>query len=308
VVSTFPEEGKPAFFKGAVGEYSLATRLTSQPKVKVGEKLSVDLVVSGKGALNTVSLPDICCQPSVSGFFKLDELPPPSTEKDGHTLTWRIDMRPLSASVKQVPSFSFSFFNTEEKKYKTVSSEPIAIEVEPLEELKNKKAAEEKPPVALKTQVEPVEIAMSVPLSPGDVLLNPFLSWWSLLLLPLALALLIYQMRLKDYLDRHQVPKKEQTSIEALKEAMKFSENSSEKTIALKKCLILFLQERGVINPEESLETGGYAEGDSEAVKQAYRLMKELDAVRYSSQPEAGASSQILDKIEALITAFGQPS
>ncbi|HEV8051486.1 MAG TPA: hypothetical protein VGP47_03255 [Parachlamydiaceae bacterium] len=209
-VKPFPIEDKPASFNGAVGQFTFKTSLLSPPEMAVGDEISLLLEISGNGNLKNITLPDLCCQPGVSGFFRLSDIPP-SEEIEGETKKIVAKFRPLNAQIKAVPTLEFSFFDPETATYTSLKSKPIPITVKagnrPLEEprsalSKSSREPEKKDESALKLQLKPapIEIESLMPLTTSDLHDKLFGSWWSLMIIPFGIALLIYQDHLKSYL------------------------------------------------------------------------------------------------------------
>ena len=74
-VIPYPALDKPPSFNGAIGSFDWKVSLTSSADVSVGDELSLSIDATGKGDWDTVSLPELCCQPSISGQFRLSDLP-----------------------------------------------------------------------------------------------------------------------------------------------------------------------------------------------------------------------------------------
>lgn len=130
-VLPFPEEGKPVTFNGAVGQFIMQLQLLSPSQTRVGDPVRLELSIIGTGELDTVSLPNIFCQPGFSGFFQKENLPP--AEKGGKTeKTFQMEMHAVSPFIKEIPKIEFSYFDPYTKKYNTLTSSPIPLIVQPL--------------------------------------------------------------------------------------------------------------------------------------------------------------------------------
>lgn len=205
-VLPFPEKTKPASFNGAVGNFTFKTELVSSPKVEVGDDLTLNLIISGKGNLKELTTPDLCCQPGLSGFFQQGDLPPKETA-NGDTKTVTVQLRILNDKPKEIPSIEFSYFDPDLSSYTTLHSDPIPITIKgtpppsPGAVPPPKPSSKEpKPPQANLSATAPIEIESIMPLRSNDLYNLKFGTWWALAALPIGLALLAFQVHLKDYL------------------------------------------------------------------------------------------------------------
>jgi len=127
-IEPLPEEGRPPDFTGTVG-HSFSVRAEAAPlSLAVGESFSLALVVEGEGNLESFPTPRLLLE----GFHVY------GTVDDGGRTRRRVtfDLAPLSADVREVPPIDFSVFDTEPPEgapagYRTLRTEPIAIEVRP---------------------------------------------------------------------------------------------------------------------------------------------------------------------------------
>ncbi|WP_430411177.1 BatD family protein [Kordia sp.] len=128
-VQALPEAGKPADFGGAVGDFDFAVT-TSKTSLNATESLQATVEVSGKGNLKLFELPKLNLPSS------LEVYDPEFTEKvstrisgmqgrisDSYTVV------PQYKGKYPIPSISFSYFDPKAKKYKTLNSDEIVIDV-----------------------------------------------------------------------------------------------------------------------------------------------------------------------------------
>lgn len=268
-VKSFPEADKPKSFNGAVGKFTFNVSLKSAEEVNVGDEMTLLATVSGTGNFRTVTVPELCCQPGFSGFFRLSDLPP-TNEVRGDAKHFTINLQPLSDSLKEIPSVEFSYFNPAEEKYVVLRSKPIPIVVKPskplpvdnLDETKKaplKQLEESSEPVPVKP--EAIEIQSNFKLESGDLYNKTFGTWFSMLIVPLGIALLIYQKTMRDALIKKQKEVKPVTSTELFQKA--FQENTATPLFfdSLNKALKLGLVEAKIIPvaaiPTENLPKTG---------------------------------------------------
>lgn len=207
-VMPFPEQNQPASFNGAVGNFSFKSSLLSPTKMTLGAEVSLSLEISGTGNIKNVTMPNLCCQTGFSGFFRLSDLPP-SEKIEGNTKKIVTKFRVLNAQAKAIPSIEFSFFNPDMALYTILNSLPIPISVKVESQL-----TEESLPFQLEKSLSnealslskipvksaPDDIEGMIPLTTTDLYNEWFGSFWALAVLPLGMALLVYQNLLKNYL------------------------------------------------------------------------------------------------------------
>lgn len=129
-VKPFPEKGKPPSFNGALGQWLIEVQNPSTSKIEIGDSIQLKVTFTGSGERDTVSLPNLNCQPGFSGFFQVSKNIREENQK-GISKSYLIELWPLSESIKQIPSIFFSSFNTKDQTYFTVHSEPIPLSVFP---------------------------------------------------------------------------------------------------------------------------------------------------------------------------------
>ncbi len=131
-VADAPREGRPASFCGAFGQdFALAADL--QPRrARAGDPLTYTLTLSGKGNVHQVDPPDLAADAAFGARFQVEK---PTVDRERSEPVFTYSLRPLLAGVTEVPPASLSFFDVEEGRYVTISSEAIPIEVEEIASL-----------------------------------------------------------------------------------------------------------------------------------------------------------------------------
>ncbi len=120
-VSPFPQEGKPAGFEGAVGNFSFTAEV--HPKeVRLGEPIALRMRIQGKGNFHTVTSPRI----EKGMDFKTYE--PQTSEQAGLKIYEQV-LIPRSDAVKEVPPIRFIFYDPERAEYRTLYEGPFPIKV-----------------------------------------------------------------------------------------------------------------------------------------------------------------------------------
>ena len=132
-VTPIPTMGRPADYRGAVGQYQMITQATPA-KVKAGDPITLKIGIRGTGPMELVQAPPLATLPSLTSDFKVSDEPLAGIVQDDIKV-FTTSVRPRREGISQVPSIPFSFFDPETEKFVTVQSEPISIEVDKAEKL-----------------------------------------------------------------------------------------------------------------------------------------------------------------------------
>lgn len=125
-----PPDNVPPGFNGAVGQYTLNLSV-SPTNVAVGEPITVRVQITGSGAVDGIQLPP---QP---GWDRFKQYPPTSRlENQGPlgtqgTKSFDLAVVPEQADLRELPGFTFSFFDPEARQYRTLSHPATPIVVRP---------------------------------------------------------------------------------------------------------------------------------------------------------------------------------
>ncbi len=125
-VLPLPPEGQPDDFKGAVGDFQF-TVSAGPTEVRVGDPVTLKMVVSGQGNFNTVTTPQTVSGPDFKVYA------PQITLRDNSKTFEQIFM-PTTDKVNALPVVTFSFFDPENREYKTLARGPLPLKVRPSEE------------------------------------------------------------------------------------------------------------------------------------------------------------------------------
>ncbi|MFQ5952265.1 MAG: BatD family protein [Candidatus Omnitrophota bacterium] len=117
----FPEKGRPEGFQGAVGDFHMDAK-AKPGKVKVGDPIVLQMIISGKGSLDTVTAPQL----KGDDAFKTYE--PQVSIKTGKKIYEQVII-PKTDEVSFLPEISFSFLNPKTGEYKTIKKDNIPIKV-----------------------------------------------------------------------------------------------------------------------------------------------------------------------------------
>ncbi len=119
-VKALPEDGKPSDFSGAIGQYDFKASV-GPLAVKLGDPLTLRMTVSGNGRFKNLTMPGL----NDSRFKTYD----PQIKEDDNSKTVEQVIIPTDQNIKEVPPLSFSYFDPQEKKYKTIIQGPFSISI-----------------------------------------------------------------------------------------------------------------------------------------------------------------------------------
>jgi hypothetical protein len=123
-----PTENKPANFSGAVGEFTLAA--TAGPTdITVGDPVTVRVVISGRGALDAVTLPEQDAWKNFKLFPPTAKVEPTDQFGFQGKKTFEQIISPLNSDVHELPPLTFSFFNPEDGQYHTLTQPAVPLTV-----------------------------------------------------------------------------------------------------------------------------------------------------------------------------------
>ncbi len=88
--------------------------------------MTLTLTLDGEGTLDSVTAPNLGAIPAIAEHFKV-YAPTDQTKKDQRQFTY--SLRPLDADVKEFPAVPAAYFDVDARRYVTLRSEPIPIEV-----------------------------------------------------------------------------------------------------------------------------------------------------------------------------------
>ena len=128
-VKPLPENGKPTDFSGAVGDFDLKLESNKQT-LKATEALELKVIVSGKGNLKLFKLPKLVL-PSALEVYEPEHSENVVTRTSGMrgTISDTYTVVPNYQGNYPIPNISFSYFDLKTKRYKTLTSERLVIDV-----------------------------------------------------------------------------------------------------------------------------------------------------------------------------------
>ena len=129
-VKPLPLAGQPADFNNAVGSFKLSSSI-DKTEVSTGEAVAFRVKLEGQGNLKMI--PDIPVPPfpdfTVYSSKRSDSYKQYGEDLIGGKKTWEYALVPKAPGRQTIPSLSFSFFDPEQEKYKTVTTLPLSLHV-----------------------------------------------------------------------------------------------------------------------------------------------------------------------------------
>ncbi len=128
-IKPLPEAGKPADFAGAVGNFQFSMTPT-RTSVKNGEPIDLELIVSGNGNLKLFNLPKPTADDELE-IYDPEHKEQVVTNESGMTgkIIDKYTIIPQYKGNYAIKPVQFSYFDTQSKSYKTLSSKEIKIDV-----------------------------------------------------------------------------------------------------------------------------------------------------------------------------------
>lgn len=129
VVRALPEQGQPDQFGGAVGKFTVSSRINNLQLAR-NEQGLLELIVRGQGNLTQITAPKIEWPSGMEGFDPqaVDSLQFNVSPMQG-TRTFRYRFVSSSGGEYHLPDVLFSFFDPDSNRYRTVQTHPGKIQV-----------------------------------------------------------------------------------------------------------------------------------------------------------------------------------
>ena len=123
-----PTQNQPANFSGAVGNFTW-TANAGPTTVTVGDPITVRVQISGRGALDAVTLPAQDAWRDFKTYPPTTKVEPADQFGFQGTKTFEQIVSPLNAEVRELPALSFSFFNPDDGQYHTLTQPAVPLVV-----------------------------------------------------------------------------------------------------------------------------------------------------------------------------------
>ena len=129
-VKSLPENGKPASFAGAVGNYNFKSEI-DKTELSTNEAFTLTLTVSGTGNVELLQMPTPVFPPDFEVYDpKVTSSVNPTSNGLSGTKKAEFLVIPRRAGSFTIPAVEFSYFNPANETYQTLQLEPYEIKVE----------------------------------------------------------------------------------------------------------------------------------------------------------------------------------
>ena len=127
-VKPLPSDGRPKDFAGAVGQFKF--RGTGSPaKVKIGEPVTMTLVIEGQGNFDRITTPPLAEPDGWNTYDSEDTFSAADDLRITGTKTFKLPVSPLAPKTT-LPVFAFTFFDPSAEKYVTLKNDATPLVVE----------------------------------------------------------------------------------------------------------------------------------------------------------------------------------
>ncbi|MGR3302733.1 MAG: BatD family protein [Candidatus Scalindua sp.] len=131
-IKSLPELDKPEDFAGTVGKFTMDV-LAKPTKVKVGDPITLSINIRGEGNIQTIGEPVLTAGDEKDFKIYPAEIDMTITDRGkgirGEKLFSKV-IEPQHEDIDFIPAISFSYFDPELERYKTITHDPIPIVVE----------------------------------------------------------------------------------------------------------------------------------------------------------------------------------
>ena len=129
-VLPLPVSGRPKDFGGAVGRFRLSSAASPKSSM-VGDPITIKISVKGTGNFDRVSSPVLSSLEGWKTYTPVASFKPSDSAGYKGKKQFEQAIIPLDASIKKIPALKFSYFDIGTKKYVTLRTSPIAVNITP---------------------------------------------------------------------------------------------------------------------------------------------------------------------------------
>ncbi|MEN8189147.1 MAG: BatD family protein, partial [Thermodesulfobacteriota bacterium] len=125
-IISLPKEGRPKDFSGAVGNFELEVSATPT-ELELGEPITLSMTVSGRGGFDNMESPKLTDSNGWKTYPASEKL---TTGPDGQAVkSFEQAVVPKKGDITAIPPMRLSYFDPQDKKYKTLTSEAIPLAI-----------------------------------------------------------------------------------------------------------------------------------------------------------------------------------
>jgi len=124
-----PRENAPTNFTGAVGTFSMNVA-AGPTNLTEGDPITIKVQISGRGAIESLNLPELAW-PKFKTLSQETKVETPDQLGLQGTKTFERIVTPENSDVKAIPPIAFSFFDPEQKAFRTLAQPALPLVVRP---------------------------------------------------------------------------------------------------------------------------------------------------------------------------------
>lgn len=313
-VKGLPEKGKPEDFSGAVGRMDFKVK-PSKTLLKNGESLDLDVSVVGTGNLKLFTLPKPIVPAALEMYDPVhnENVSTPLTGMTGR-ISDKYTIIPQFKGNYQIKPIRFTYFDLGSNSYKTITSQPITINVLDGTSVTNSEKTNSND--VAKTKFEAAKSFAYIKQKTSLQLINKdeFIGsglFYSLVILPFfAIPLLIVAKRRKEDIDNdvvgNKIKKSNALAKKYLGDAKKHLGNKEPFYIALEKAMHNFLKaklniETSEMSKEKITELLLSRKVNTETISEFIHLTENCELARYAYSSESAIQNDY-DKAVVIIS------
>ncbi|WOO42291.1 BatD family protein [Rubellicoccus peritrichatus] len=130
-VLPLPQDGKPANFSGAIGNFSIQRPTLDTDQVQVGEPVTMSVIVKGQGNFDRMGPPTMSQNDGWRSYSPESSFRASDTFGTEGEMTYQYVLIPRDESVTETPRVNFSFFEPKAGEYVELSPPGLPIKVTP---------------------------------------------------------------------------------------------------------------------------------------------------------------------------------
>ena len=284
-VLPLPSQGRPPSFNGAVGRHLTLHASLNRTHIKAGEPVKLDVTITGDEHADLLLDPTLPNWPGVRSYSSESSSTPFEKPHFRASKTFRIPLVPQQGGEFQLSDLSWSYFDPANRRYVTLTANPMTLKVEGEAPKPGHASAPGAPLDPLRGPLLGLDSPQSWALEPGVALLAVLPWGLSVLLLLLGHAQHQYEMSLQTHHARLKRVEKKVARAKSLEELAQLAYQGLEirKGMALNGLPLVRLREilsAEMVDQLEMAEAARYSpEGDSDPKKvDSFRqfLLREL--------------------------------
>ena len=129
-VMALPPQGRPAGFSGAVGEFTVSSKLTD-PHVTAGDPATLRMQVSGEGNFDRVDSPMLSNVEHWKTYRPTSHFVAAGEALDRGVKTFEQPIIATATGPQELPPLTFSYFNPRTQRYEEAKTAPLRVTVAP---------------------------------------------------------------------------------------------------------------------------------------------------------------------------------